>query len=266
MNNRTRIAIALGAVAVVIIAIVVISSGDDDPPIAASTTTSDASTVTTGSQPGDPTTTTATEPAATTTTEPGASTTTTAAGETTTTQGGTTTTTTQGGTTTTTQGGTTTTTGQTTSTTRAATTTTTTRPELPANVAATAAAIVAAAESEDLDALDDLTGPFFAYTAGPDHPDGPVGYWQDRIGEGVDVFGIMAAVFSLDPVDEEETGQLLVFPYHAAREFSSLNAAELADLELLGGPSVYEDETYFGWVGAIRADTGEWFFYLDGQE
>lgn len=267
MNNRTRLIIALGAVVAVIVVIAIVASSGDDP-IEASGSTTSAVTTTSATTTSDGATTT-TDAGATTTTGAGTTSTTadTGGSTTTSTTSGETTTTTSSETTTTTSGETTTTTSSaTTTTTTSGTTTTTTNPELPANVVATAAAIVAAAEAGDFDALEELTGPFFAYTSGPDHPDGPVGYWQDRISEGVDVLGIMAGVFSLAPVDEEETGDLSVFPYHAGRDFSSLNADELDDLDTIGGPPVYEDDTYFGWVGAIRADTGEWFFYLDGQE
>lgn len=127
-------------------------------------------------------------------------------------------------------------------------------------VAATRNAVIAAASAADWDGLAALVDPVsFTYTLGSPHPDGAVAFWQTLQADGTDILGAMAAILALQP---QEAGGQFVFPYFNGKSLDELTAAELAELDGLGGSGLYdEDGIYLGWTAIIVSD-GAWKWFV----
>ena len=135
---------------------------------------------------------------------------------------------------------------------------------LPAPVARTQAAVLAAAEAGDYAALRPLLGDGFRYTFGGPVAGGPIGYWQKLDDAGARPLEALAAVLKL-PYTLSRGLYVWPFAYDLSRA-DELTAHERALLEQLGGADrVFVPGTgYLGWRAAIEPD-GDWVFFVAGD-
>jgi hypothetical protein len=131
---------------------------------------------------------------------------------------------------------------------------------LPTAVEEKRAAIAAAAQAGDSEALRPLIGPQFSYTFGGPVEGGPIAYWREL-------------ERTTDERPLETLGVILELPYTLSRgiyvwpfAYDKPRAA-LTDyeLELLGGlADSFGPEGYLGWRAGIEAD-GDWVFFVAGD-
>jgi hypothetical protein len=132
---------------------------------------------------------------------------------------------------------------------------------LPVAVEETRAAIAAAADRRDWDAVGDLPAPGFRYTFGGPVEGGAIAYWQRLEREGVaDPLALLARVLRLPYTLSRGT---YVWPFAYDRTENELTAHERELLEPLGRAGVFSDG-YLGWRAGIAPD-GAWLFYLAGD-
>jgi hypothetical protein len=131
---------------------------------------------------------------------------------------------------------------------------------LPAEVEETRAAVQAAAEARDYDALAELvpaTG--FNYSFGGELPGGAVAYWQDLEAKGEDPLGDLAKVLEL-PYSLYAGSYVWPFAYNLApNELTAYERGLLGDLA-----DDYAGESYLGWRAGINPD-GHWSFFVRGD-
>jgi hypothetical protein len=136
---------------------------------------------------------------------------------------------------------------------------------LPAAVEETRAALQAAAESGDYEALRELIPPTFKYTFGEDVDGGPIAYWQE-LESATDERPIeaLAAILKMPYV---LTRGYYYWPWAFAAEGSDdLSPHERELLTPLGAPSEFfpEGTGYLGWRAGIAPD-GTWVFFVAGD-
>jgi len=139
-------------------------------------------------------------------------------------------------------------------------------PGLPAEVDKTRAALLAAAQSGDLDALQPfIRSTAFAYTFGDPVPGGPIAYWQN-----------LEQTTDQEPLDA--LADVLKMPYTLSRgvyywpfayDVASIHDLTAHERELLAplGPlaSVFVEGTgYVGWRAGIEPD-GTWVLFVSGD-
>jgi len=132
-------------------------------------------------------------------------------------------------------------------------------PLVPAEVERTRAAVRAAAEAHDYDALAELIDPAqFSFSFG-DPGGGAVEYWRDLAAQGEDPLPILARILEL-PYTLFAGAYVWPFAYDKApNELSDYERGLLGDLV-----ESYAGESYFGWRAGIRAD-GKWQFFVRGD-
>jgi hypothetical protein len=142
---------------------------------------------------------------------------------------------------------------------------------LPAEVAATREAVLAAAHARDYDALEGLLDPAtFSYSFGENGD--PIGYWRELEEEAeVPVLGdILPVVFETRFARLSDTaGDIYVWPSAAAKE-----APEWTEQDIESMKALYTDEEirtmredfggYLGWRIGIRED-GTWLYFVAGD-
>lgn len=133
---------------------------------------------------------------------------------------------------------------------------------LPEPVAQTHAALLAAAEAHDEQALEALIEPSeFRYTFGEDVPGGALAYWKSMYNRtGGDPIEILARVLRLPYVLSQG---LFVWPFAYDKEPGEMSEYERS---LLGNlvPNGETDVGYLGWRAGIRPD-GRWVFFIAGD-
>jgi hypothetical protein len=162
-------------------------------------------------------------------------------------------------------------TGETTVTEAVTTTVTTTAtetappPGLPAPVARTHAALLAAAEAGDFEALRALLpADGFRYTFGEEVAGGPIAYWRNlQDGIGGRPLEALAAVLRLPYVLSRG---IYVWPFaYTLTGEDDLTEHERALLETVGGDQLVVPGTgYLGWRAGIEPD-GDWVFFIAGD-
>jgi hypothetical protein len=148
--------------------------------------------------------------------------------------------------------------------TETATTTEAAAPGLPAPVARTHAAVLAAAEAGDYEALRPLLGAGFRYTFGGPVAGGPIAHWQNLEDAGARPLEALAAVLRLPYTLSRG---LYVWPFaYDLSQADEVTAHERALLEPLGGADrVFVPGTgYLGWRAGIEPD-GDWVFFVAGD-
>jgi hypothetical protein len=137
---------------------------------------------------------------------------------------------------------------------------------LPAAVAMTRAAIIAAAGADDYDALAALipdAGFTFSYGAG----DSAIDYWKDLEAAGETPLETMAALLALK---HTRAGDIYVWPWPYDKDPASLTDAEKEALAGAGAATVEQLDQmgelgqYLGWRIGIRRD-GTWMFFVAGD-
>jgi hypothetical protein len=144
------------------------------------------------------------------------------------------------------------------------TTTEAAAPGLPAPVARTYAAVLAAAEAGDYEALRPLLGDGFRYTFGGPVAGGPIAYWRNLEDAGARPLEALAAVLRLPYTLSRG---LYVWPFaYDLSQADEVTAHERALLEPLGGAGrVFVPGTgYLGWRAGIEPD-GDWVFFVAGD-
>jgi hypothetical protein len=144
------------------------------------------------------------------------------------------------------------------------TTTEAAAPGLPTPVARTHAAVLAAAEAGDYEALRPLLGDGFRYTFGGPVAGGPIAYWRNLEDAGARPLEALAAVLRL-PYTLSRGLYVWPFAYDLSRA-DELTAHERTLLERLGGADgVFVPGTgYLGWRAGIEPD-GDWVFFVAGD-
>jgi hypothetical protein len=132
---------------------------------------------------------------------------------------------------------------------------------LPPAVAETHAALLAAAESGDYEALRPLVPDEFSYTFGLPSEGGPIEYWQQvEADSGESPIEILARILRL-PYTLSAGTYVWPFAYDKTED-------ELTDYEreLLGDLAVYSGagSGYLGWRAGIAPD-GTWRFFIAGD-
>lgn len=143
---------------------------------------------------------------------------------------------------------------------------------LPPAVAEKRAAIVAAAQARDFQALmklipaDDFT---YSFGEGED----AIAYWRSAVGENIDIPKLMVAVFEMRCTYAKggSEGNFYTWPSASDIEWAKLDAQERAALERLYGAKIdqYWIEGrargyYVGWRGSID-DQGVWRSFVAGD-
>jgi hypothetical protein len=132
---------------------------------------------------------------------------------------------------------------------------------LPGPVAETHAALLAAAESGDYEALRPLIPDNFSYTFGAPEEDDPIAYWQEleEAGEGSPI-EILARILELPYTLSAGT---YVWPFAFDKQEDELTRYER---RLLGDLAVYSGagSGYLGWRGGVEPD-GTWRFFIAGD-
>jgi hypothetical protein len=136
---------------------------------------------------------------------------------------------------------------------------------LPAAVESTRAALLAAAESGDYEALRPLIPAQFEYTFGSPVDGGPIAYWQ-KLARTTDERPLeaLAAVLKMPYV---LIRGFYYWPWaHAATRSEDLSPHERELLAPLGTPNELfpEGSGYFGWRAGIAPD-GTWVFFVAGD-
>ena len=132
---------------------------------------------------------------------------------------------------------------------------------LPPEVAETHAALLAAAESGDYEALRPLIPDEFSYTFGLPPEGGPIEYWQQVEAEsGESPIEILARLLRLPDTLSAGT---YVWPFAYDKQEDELTDYER---ELLGDLAVYSGagSGYLGWRAGIEPD-GTWRFFIAGD-
>ena len=132
---------------------------------------------------------------------------------------------------------------------------------LPPEVAETHAALLAAAESGDYEALRPLIPDEFSYTFGLPSEGGPIEYWQQVEAEsGESPLEILARILELPYTLSSGT---YVWPFAYDKQEDELTDYER---ELLGDLAVYSGagSGYLGWRAGIAPD-GTWRFFIAGD-
>ena len=133
---------------------------------------------------------------------------------------------------------------------------------LPEPVEQTHAALLAAAEAHDEQALEALIEPSeFRYTFGEDVPGGALAFWRTTKEQtGTDPIDTLARVLKLPYVLSQG---LFVWPFAYDKEPGEMSEYELS---LLGDlmPEGVTDVGYLGWRAGIRPD-GRWVFFIAGD-
>jgi hypothetical protein len=133
---------------------------------------------------------------------------------------------------------------------------------LPDPVAETHAALLAAAEAHDEQALEALIDPNeFRYTFGENVPGGPLAYWRSIEEQtGTDPLDPLARVLRLPYVLSQG---LFVWPFAYDKEPGEMTEYERS---LLGDllPEGESEVGYLGWRAGIRPD-GRWIFFIAGD-
>ena len=132
---------------------------------------------------------------------------------------------------------------------------------LPPEVAETHAAMLAAAESGDYEALRPLIPDEFSYTFGLPPEGGPIEYWQQVEAEsGESPIEILARLLRLPYTLSAGT---YVWPFGYDKQEDELTDYER---ELLGDLAVYSGagSGYLGWRAGIEPD-GTWRFFIAGD-
>ena len=132
---------------------------------------------------------------------------------------------------------------------------------LPPEVAETQAALLAAAESGDYEALRPLIPDEFSYTFGLPPEGGPIEYWQQVEAEsGESPIEILARLLRLPYTLSAGT---YVWPFAYDKQEDELTDYER---ELLGDLAVYSGagSGYLGWRAGIEPD-GTWRFFIAGD-
>ena len=132
---------------------------------------------------------------------------------------------------------------------------------LPPEVAETHAALLAAAESGDYEALRPLIPDEFSYTFGLPPEGGPIEYWQQVEAEsGESPIEILARLLRLPYTLSAGT---YVWPFAYDKQEDELTDYER---ELLGDLAVYSGagSGYLGWRAGIEPD-GTWRFFIAGD-
>jgi hypothetical protein len=135
---------------------------------------------------------------------------------------------------------------------------------LPAPVARTHAAMLAAAEAGDYEALRPFLASGFRYTFGGPVAGGPVAYWQKLDDAGARPLEALAAVLRLPYTLSRG---LYVWPFaYDLSQADELTAHERTLLERLGGADrVFVPGTgYLGWRAGLEPD-GDWIFFVAGD-
>jgi hypothetical protein len=132
---------------------------------------------------------------------------------------------------------------------------------LPPEVAETHAALLAAAESGDYEALRPFIPDEFSYTFGLPPEGGPIEYWQQVEAEsGESPIEILARLLRLPYTLSSGT---YVWPFAYDKQEDELTDYER---ELLGDLAVYSGagSGYLGWRAGIEPD-GTWRFFIAGD-
>lgn len=125
------------------------------------------------------------------------------------------------------------------------------------------AAILAAAEAGDYDALAELTDPnAFEYTFGGPVRDGPAAYWlqAEQTGEDPTPADALAAILRMPYTLSRG---IYVWPFAYDKTEDELTAYERRLLKPLGRGGAFADG-YLGWRAGIQPD-GRWVFFVAGD-
>jgi len=132
---------------------------------------------------------------------------------------------------------------------------------LPEPVAETHAALLAAAESGDYEALRRLIPDEFSYTFGAPEEDDPIAYWQELEEAGEESpIEILARILDLPYT---LSGGMYVWPFAFDKQEEELTRHER---RLLGDLAVYSGagSGFLGWRAGIEPD-GTWRFFIAGD-
>ena len=132
---------------------------------------------------------------------------------------------------------------------------------LPDPVAETRAAILAAAEAGDYDALAALAGDEFHYSFGGPLEGGPAAYWRAAEENGERPLEALAAILRLPYA---LASGLYVWPFAHGSDPSQFTEYERGLLAEIPGGAPVRPEGYLGWRAGISPD-GEWRFYVAGD-
>lgn len=131
-------------------------------------------------------------------------------------------------------------------------------PLIPAAVERTRAAVQAAAEDGDHEALDELVPAEFRFSFG-DPGGSAVDYWRGLAAQGDDPLPILARILEL-PYTLVSGAYVWPFAYdRTPDELTGYERGLLGDLT-----ESYVDESYYGWRAGIAAD-GTWQFFVRGD-
>jgi hypothetical protein len=136
---------------------------------------------------------------------------------------------------------------------------------LPAPVAATRDALIAAATACDYDALAELAGPQLNFTFGG-ATEGPAAYWKQREAADVPVMKLLVQVLNLPSAERKGTGEAYVsWPSADQDERSQADWDALQAIYPADAVAAFQhDDMYTGWRTAIGAD-GSWMYFVTGD-
>ena len=133
---------------------------------------------------------------------------------------------------------------------------------LPAEVEAKRAAILAAAETGDPDAVAALASDSFSYTFGGPVQGGPAEYWRQLEANGEQPLEALAALLQL-PYTLSRGIYYWPFAYDKTEDELTEYEAELLKRMPPGSATIGPDG-YLGWRAGIQPD-GEWIFFVAGD-
>jgi hypothetical protein len=130
---------------------------------------------------------------------------------------------------------------------------------LPEAVEEKRAAILAAAQSGDYDAVAGLAADEFSYTFGGPFPGGPAAFWRQEAESGQDPLEALAAILQLPYTLASGT---YVWPFAYDKTADTITDYERELLEPL--EFTFAGEGYLGWRAGITPD-GRWTFFVAGD-
>ena len=137
---------------------------------------------------------------------------------------------------------------------------------LPARVEEKRAAILAAAQSGDYEALRPLLAEPFSYSFGGPVEGGAIAHWQTLERDyGMRPIAILADLLSLPPTLDRG---IYTWPFAVGKQPGDLTEYERGLLRSVGGQDLSDDfgegTGYLGWRAGIEPD-GDWIFFIAGD-
>lgn len=130
---------------------------------------------------------------------------------------------------------------------------------LPTSVENTRAALVAAVEARDAEALRKLASGHFSYAVDGKLGGDPIAYWNDLEKKGLHPYTTLARILRM-PYALREGRYVWPFAYGTPKsELTAYERSQLGDLV-----KAYAGNDYYGWRTGITPD-GKWSFYVEGD-